>query len=96
MSDDPFQRLQGESAAAYAGRMRNLIGDIVGIVHVEAGLLIDIDEVLADLDWIIAQPHDEERKRVFERQRRINRVVGHMTSASRLRRILIYAEEMAQ
>lgn len=96
MSDDPFQRLPGESAAAYAGRMRDLIGDIVGIVHIEAGLLIDIDEVLTDLEWIIAQPHDEERKRVFELQRRIIRVVGHMTSESRLQRILIYVEEMAR
>lgn len=43
MSDDPFEREPGESAAAYARRMRDLIGDIVGIVHFEAGLVIDVD-----------------------------------------------------
>lgn len=61
MSDDPFQRLQGESAAAYAGRMRNLIGDIAGTVQCEPGLFIYTDEVLADLEWIIAQPQHDER-----------------------------------
>lgn len=61
MSGDPFQRLQGESATAYAGRFRDLIGDIVGTVQCEPGLFIYTDEVLADLEWIIAQPRHEEQ-----------------------------------
>lgn len=76
--------------------MGDLIGGIVGLMHFETGLFIDVDEVLDALDWIVTQPHEEQRQRVFELQRQIERVVGRMTRGSELRYIPVYVQELAR
>lgn len=96
MTDHITTRLAGETAAGYAARMQDLVRLIGGIVSAEAGMLIDIEEVIEHLDWIVSQPDDVARSRVFELQRRIDRVVGRMTSEARLRRILFFAQEMSK
>ncbi len=100
MSDnDPriyFDRQPGETATGYAERMRELVEVIQGRVSVEAGRWVDFDDVLEDLEWIISQPRDAERKRVWELQLAIGKIVDRMTSVSRLQRVLVYVTELAR
>lgn len=85
----------GEPISVYAQRMNDHVRLINGIVQSHAGMLHDFDDVIVDLDWIIALP-DDRREEVFALQRRIDRVVSRMNSISRLDRVLYFAEEMAR
>jgi hypothetical protein len=50
---DIFRRQTEDTLSQYTLRMKALIRFIHGQVQIEAGLSVDIDEVLADLDWIV-------------------------------------------
>lgn len=88
-------RRPGETAAEYATRMRYLVTLIVGTVQSHAGIGIDVDDVIADLDWIAAQPDDARRAMVWDLQCRIDKVVGRMTNPVRLHKILSFVQKMS-
>lgn len=93
---DILKRQPGETATGYAERMLGVVRVIQGRVQIEAGRWVDMDDVIEDLEWIIAQPDDVQRGRVWALQQAIGKVVDRMTDVGRLERVLVYVKEMAK
>lgn len=91
---DAFTPQPDESVSDYALRMSDLVELIAGIVMLEAGIGIDVDDMMADARWLIALP-DDTRHEIFALQQQIDRVIRRMTSATLLQRILYFAQEMS-
>lgn len=90
-----LDRETGETVADYATRMKYLVELIVGIVQSEADIGYDADEVIDELDFIIAHADDENWSGCWELRVEIERVISRMTSETRLNRVLYFAREMA-
>lgn len=90
---DYTKRLLTESAAEYARRMRQYIILLVGVVQSEAGVGIDIEEVIAQLEWIEDLPDDAVRAGILDRQQKVIRIVERMSDPAKLDAVFEFAEE---
>lgn len=91
-----IDRLPNESRAEYAQRMIDLVGVIEGLVSAEAGQLIDFDETIANARFIVEHADSPDWDECWQLQLEIRRVIGRMTSPTRLHRVLYFAREMAR
>lgn len=89
-------RMPDESPAGYAQRMIDLVGVIEGLVSAEAGMLIDFDDTIADARFIVEHADSPDWDECWQLQLEIRRVIGRMTSPTRLARVLFFAQEMAR
>jgi hypothetical protein len=91
-----IDRMPGESVSDYARRMSDLINLIAGIVHAEAGMMIDLDDVIKEFDFIDEHAGDPAWQECWDLRQEIDRVVSRMLSPTRLQRVLFFAEEMSR
>ena len=87
-----FDRRDDETVAEYAARMRHFVQLLSGRVSSIAGLGIDADEVIEQLDVIVAMPDDKVRGRWWDLQRSIESRAMRMLDLRSLERINAYIE----
>ena len=93
MSDSKyFDRRDDETVAEYAVRMRHFIRLLSGRVSLVAGLGIDADEVIAQLDIIVGLADDDVRQRWWDLQQSIAGQVSRVLDLRTLERIDAYVE----
>lgn len=95
MSDgEYFERRAGETVAEYAARMRHFVRLLSGRVSLIAGLGIDADEVIAQLDIIVGMPDDMVRGRWWDLQQSIQSRVSRVLDLRTLQRVDAYIEQV--
>ena len=96
MSDSEyFDRRTHETVAENAARMSHFVRVLSGKVSIVAGLSIDADDVIEQLDFIVAQADDDLRAIRWDMQQRIEHVVSRTLDIQTLAKIQAYVERVA-